>query len=65
MLPEFLHEVFLEFSNTDEENKPTITYSDLKQMFRLSNIISRDGKRVDSDLIDFEEGIEAENKIDF
>jgi hypothetical protein len=47
MLPEFLHEVFSEFSNTDEENKPSITYIDLKEMFRLSNILSRDGVKVD------------------
>jgi hypothetical protein len=41
---EFLHYVFIEFSNTDENTKPNIIFIDLKQMFRLANIISRDGK---------------------
>lgn len=63
MLPEFLHEVFMEFSNTDEENKPSICYSDAKELFRLTNILSRDGKRVDTEQVELDDRISVEKDI--
>ena len=63
MLPELLHEVFSEFSNTDEVNKPSMCYLDAKELFRLSNILSRDGKRVDTEQIELGDGISVEKDL--
>jgi len=49
ILAEFLHMVFVEFSNFDNEFTLTISFNELKSMFRLSNILSLDANEDDDD----------------